>query len=234
MIKSTTAPTEAQSRDAPAQFKFAGKAGSFEGYAAIFGNVDSGGDVILEGAFQEFSKTRDGKTLVLYQHSIRDPIGKAVTSQDSKGLHFRAELALEDPTAKKAYTLMREGIIDCMSIGFDVLPGGAQSKPGRRELSRLKLFEISPVVWGMNTLARIETVKSALDCKHKRALEDLLRESLLLPQRKATAAASVLWPLLMYGDDLADSRDDRKPVNPGELAALARDLDQLTNLLKGN
>src|ERR1017187_1776130 len=223
MTQPPAVPHQVKHLDSPAEFKFAGKAGSFEGYAAVFGNLDSGGDVILPGAFQEFAKTRDGKTIVLYQHSMRDPIGKASVSQDSHGLAFKAELALEDPTAKKAYGLMRDGIIDSMSVGYDVLAGGEQFKQDRRELSRLKLFEISPVTWGMNELARIETVKSAMDCAHPRELEHLLRDSLFLSSRKAKAAANALWPLLSDRDDQADDRDDRKSVTLGELTAFTHE-----------
>lgn len=233
MNQSLAIPHQLKRFDSPAEFKFSGKAGSFEGYAAVFLNTDSGNDAIMPNAFQEFAKTRDGKTIVLYQHSIRDPIGKADVSQDSHGLHFKAELALDDPTALKAYTLMRDGIIDSMSVGYDVLPGGEQFKNGRRELSRLKLFECSVVTWGMNDLARIETVKSAMDCDNTRELEQLLRESLFISGRKAKAAANALWPLLSDRDDQTDDRDDRKSVNPIEIAALSRELNIFTQSLKG-
>ncbi len=233
MNHSLAVPHQLKRFDSPAEFKFAGKAGSFSGYAAVFNNLDSGGDVILPGAFQEFAKTRDNKTIVLYQHSVRDPIGKAEVSQDSHGLHFKAELALDDATAQKAYTLMRDGLIDSMSVGYGVLPGGEQVKQGKRELSRLKLFEISPVTWGMNDLARIETVKSAMDCDNTRELEQLLRESLFISSRKAKAAANALWPLLSERDVQDDERDARKSANTGEIAALARELDIFTQSLKG-
>jgi HK97 family phage prohead protease len=229
--KSISAP-QLKRFSSPTELKFAGKDGSFEGYAAVFNNVDSGGDVILPGAFKQFARTKDNRTIVLYQHSPRDPIGKADVSMDSHGLAFRAELALEDPTAKKAYGLMREGIIDSMSIGYDVLPGGEKYSPGKRELSSLKLFEISPVTWGMNELARIETVKSASACGNLRELEHLLRENLLLSSRKAKAAANALWPLLSDRDDQEDDRDDRKSASPIQLVEFAKELDQLTHLFR--
>ncbi|HEX7454967.1 MAG TPA: HK97 family phage prohead protease [Gallionella sp.] len=232
MNHSFASPPQIKHIDSPAEFKFAGSAGTFEGYAAVFGNVDSGGDVILPGAFQEFAKTKDGKTIVLYQHSLRDPIGKAAVSQDSHGLAFRGQLSLEDPTAKKAYGLMRDGVLDSMSIGYDVLPGGEQSKQGKRELSKLKLFEISAVTFGMNDLARIDTVKSAMDCGHTRELECLLRETLFLSKRKAIAAAAVLWPILNERDAQDDDRDDRLKAAPGQLISLASELNRITTLFK--
>ena len=39
----------------PAEFKFAdgGEAGTFEGYASVYGNKDSHGDVVEPGAFKD-------------------------------------------------------------------------------------------------------------------------------------------------------------------------------------
>jgi uncharacterized protein len=219
--------------DSPTEFKFADKAGKFTGYASIFGNVDSGGDVILPNAFKEFAQTKDGKTIVLYQHSTHDPIGKATVSQDSKGLHFEAELSLNDPTAKKAYTLMQDGIIDSMSVGYDVLEGGAKSFADRRELTKLKLYEISPVTWGMNELARIETVKSALDCSNTRELEELLRDTFVISSRKAKASANALFPILAGRDAQANERDVQSGTNNDEIAAILPAIYKFRQTLKG-
>lgn len=214
--------------DTPTEFKLANALGGFEGYAAIFGNVDQGGDVIVQGAFREFVKTRDGKVLILYQHSVRDPIGKAIVSQDTRGLHVRGELALEDPTASKAYGLMKSGILDAMSIGYQVLPGGAEQDKSVRKLTGLKLYEVSLVTWGLNEQARVETVKSALDCQHPRELEHLLRDALQLSSRKAKAASNALWPILNTERDVQEGdRDDRA------IAAYVSQLNSITTFLKG-
>lgn len=88
--------------NSPAEFKFAAAEGVVEGYAAVFGNRDLGGDVIVPGAFQQVSKTRDGRVLVLYHHDPRSPIGKAEVVQDSLGLQFKAQLMMDDPIASRA------------------------------------------------------------------------------------------------------------------------------------
>lgn len=161
----------------PTELKAAGDTGSFEGYAAIFGNIDLGGDVIERGAFKEFVKNRDGKTVVLWQHSMRDPIGVADVSQDDKGLRFAGQLVMEDATARKAHAHMKAGSVGDMSIGFNVLDGGSEvMNSGVRKLSALKLFEISPVTFGMNPLAGIEAVKHAAHIASIREFEDFLRD----------------------------------------------------------
>lgn len=146
---------------APTEFKAIGESGSFEGYASIFGNVDLGGDVIERGAFKEFVTNADGKVVTLWQHSMRDPIGVAEVKQDDAGLRFVGQLVLEDPAARKAHAHMKAGSVRGMSIGYDVLAGGAEIlKSGIRSLKALKLWEISVVTFGMNPAAGVTGVKS--------------------------------------------------------------------------
>lgn len=223
--------TALQQLSKAAEFKFSGTPGTFEGYAAVFGNVDGGGDVIAPGAFKDYQRTRDNRVLVLLQHSMRDPIGKADVSQDTRGLHVRGALAVDDPTAARAYGLMKSGLLDSMSIGFEIRSGGAQYVDGVRMLTDLKLYEVSIVTMGMNDLARVDAVKTAADCAHVRELEHLLRENpyFALSRRKATAAASALWPILTAERDAqGDARDER-----ADFVAIAKTLDQLSQQLKG-
>lgn len=162
----------------PTEFKAAGDTGRFEGYAAIFGNIDLGGDIIERGAFKEFVTNRDGKTVILWQHNTRDPVGVAKVRQDDKGLAFEGELVMEDPTARKAHAHMKAGSVNGMSIGYDVLDGGAEIlNSGIRTLSKLKLWEISPVTFGMNPLAGVDAVKHASRIATIREFEDFLRDA---------------------------------------------------------
>lgn len=148
-------------------------AGTFSGYAAIFGNVDYGGDVIERGAFAEMDKTKDGMVRVFYQHNPLQPIGKAHVAQDERGLRFDGQLLLSTSKGRDAHEQMKFGILDGMSIGYDVLPGGSEMmSSGVRSLKSLKLWEISPVTFGMNALARIESVKA----RTRKEFERFLRE----------------------------------------------------------
>lgn len=170
----------------PIETKAFGDTGTFEGYAAIFGNVDLGGDVIERGAFKEIVKGRNGMVKILNQHNSRDPIGAAEVKQDDKGLHFQGQLVLEAASARNAYALMKAGVLDGMSIGYDVLEGGAKIlESGIRQLKALKLWEVSPVTFGMNPLAGIETVKSCPHFDTIRECEAWLRDELGLTHSAA-------------------------------------------------
>jgi len=173
------------------EFKAFGDSGTFEGYAAIFGNVDLGGDVIERGAFKEIVKGRNGLVKVLNQHNQRDPVGLAEVKQDDKGLFFSGNLVLEAASARGSYALMKAGVLDGMSIGYDVLAGGAKVlTSGVRQLTSLKLWEISLVTFGMNPLAGVDNVKAAGQIETIREFEDFLRDAGGFSRAEALAIAS--------------------------------------------
>jgi HK97 family phage prohead protease len=202
----------------PTEFKAFGDTGSFEGYAAIFGNIDMGGDVIERGAFKEIIKGRNGMVKILNQHRQADPIGTADVQQDDKGLAFKGQLILEAASARSAYALMKGGALDGMSIGFDVMPGGAEVlNSGVRQLKSLKLWEISPVTFGMNPMAGITGVKSINTI---REFEDFLRDVGGFSHAAAKAIAA-------GGFKAPEPRDE----DDADLLALVR---RNISILKGN
>ena len=209
----------------PTEFKASGEAGSFEGYAAIFGNVDLGGDVIEPGAFKEIVRGRAGLVKVLNQHRIDDPIGVAQVTQDQKGLRFQGRLILDVPTARASYALMKSGALDGMSIGFHILPGGAEvDREGVRVLRALRLYEISPVTFGMNPLAGIDSVKHLSERPETlRQFEDALK-SMGFSRREAARIATKGW-----------SSEDSQSFcpDPSDLQTLQQALVACANSLKG-
>ncbi len=176
------------------EFKAMGDSGTFEGYASIFGNVDHGGDVVERGAFKEFAKRRNGKIVVLNQHRPSDPIGLADVEQDDRGLKFAGQLVLESASARSAHALMKAGVLDEMSFGYDILAGGAETlKSGVRMLKAIKLIEISPVTFAMNPLAGIDSVKAAEHLKTIREFEEFLRDVGGFSVQRAKQIASAGW-----------------------------------------
>lgn len=143
------------------QFKFAVKAltenGSFEGLASTYGNTDLGGDVVEPGAF---AKTLSEKSSVpiLWSHDIQEPIGIGKLTDSPQGLIVKGELALEVPAGQKAYALLKRGIVQGLSIGYDVVK---QRFVGEiRKLQEVKLWEVSLVVFPMNPESQVTAVKN--------------------------------------------------------------------------
>lgn len=161
----------------PFEVKSLDETGTFDGYAAVFGNVDYGGDVIERGAFKDLVKNDDGQVVVLWQHRTDSPIGVAEVAQDDVGLRFKGKLVLEDPNARRAQAHMKAKSVRGMSIGYDVLEGGFRMmSSGVRALTGLKLWEISLVTFGMNPLAGVAGVKFMSQITSVREYENFLRE----------------------------------------------------------
>jgi HK97 family phage prohead protease len=196
-------PANLKYLDAQLEFKDLSETGSFSGYASIFGNVDEGGDIVERGAFKEIMKTRDGKVRVLLHHNMREPIGKATVQEDDTGLRFDGQLVMEDAKARAAHAHMKAGILDGMSIGYDILANGSTStEAGNTRLHGLKLYEISVVTFGMNPLAKIETVKNRLpQVTTIREYEDFLREVGGFSNAQAKLLASGGWKVLQAARD---------------------------------
>lgn len=147
----------------------------FEGYGAVFGNVDSYGDVIAKGAFKETireSKATGQWPAMLSQHggmglSADDmtPIGIWTDmEEDDKGLFMKGKLA---PTSRgtEMYTLMKmqpRPAISGLSIGYIPIKWKMRSTPDepRRTLEQVKLIETSPVTFPANPKARVQSAKN--------------------------------------------------------------------------
>jgi HK97 family phage prohead protease len=168
--------------------------GSFEGLASVYGNVDLGGDVVEPGAFKEFNLTKDGQIRILDGHNTRAPIGKARLTDTHLGLAVKGTLEMAVARAREVHALMKAGIIDGLSIGFDILPDGAQTdEKGIRHISKIKLWEVSTTAFPMNQAATVSGVKEIARCTSIREVEDLLREAVGLSRTQAKLHANAIW-----------------------------------------
>ena len=135
--------------------------GTFEGLAAVYGNIDLGGDVIEPGAFAKTLTDRGGEIPILWQHDPREPIGLGKLNDTSQGLSVQGQLVLESPVAAKAHALMKARVLRGLSIGYDDIK--SKIVDGIRHLSEIKLFECSLVSFPMNELAQVSAVKGVVD-----------------------------------------------------------------------
>ncbi|SCW79596.1 HK97 family phage prohead protease [Ancylobacter rudongensis] len=139
--------------------------GSFEGYAALFGRVDLGRDLILPGAFaRSLAERGAGGVRMLFQHDPAEPIGFWTSlTEDSLGLQVKGQLTLDVARAREVLALMRAGAIDGLSIGFRTVEGRTDPRTRVRRLSHIDLWEVSIVTFPMQPEARIASVKRAGD-----------------------------------------------------------------------
>uniref|UniRef100_A0A193SD26 Putative prohead protease GP4 n=1 Tax=biofilter metagenome TaxID=1070537 RepID=A0A193SD26_9ZZZZ len=190
---------------APLTIKSAKDDGTFTGYAAVFNNVDLGNDIIMPGAFKAMKKTRDGKVRIAMYHDLRMLAGKGLCSQDEHGLQVEGQLTLGVSYVEDSYKLMKDGVLDGLSVGFDIRPGGAkwEERDGDyvRIISDAELWEFSIVPFGMNPEAVIDSVKTATNIRN---FEAQLR-GLGYSQREAKALASGGFKSLGHRDGDLDS-----------------------------
>jgi HK97 family phage prohead protease len=139
----------------------ANEAGAFSGYASLFGVVDSGGDVVMAGAFaRSLIKRGASGVKMLWQHQAAEPIGLWTSIvEDSRGLKVEGRLDLSVARAREALSLMRKGAIDGLSIGFRTQRATTEKSSGARRLHEIDLWEISVVTFPMLSQARIGAVK---------------------------------------------------------------------------
>jgi uncharacterized protein len=179
--------------EVPFELKTVDDAGNFEGYAAVFNNVDLGDDVILPGAFTRVKSTRGGKLKLALYHDLTRLVGAADYIQDDHGLLLKGRVNLAVSYARDAYELMKTEILDSMSIGFNTIKESFEERAGRRVriIKEAELWEASFVPFGMNPEAQILSVKSDI-----RLFENALRERIGLSQKEAAAVASLGYSAL--------------------------------------
>ena len=137
------------------------KAGIVKGYASVFNNVDSDNDIIKSGAYKKTIAENGKRVKYLYQHDMDKPIGKMVNlEEDEKGLVFEAEIA-KTQLGMDVIELIKAGVITENSVG--ILPIQKEMINGKREITEVKLYEVSAVTLAANDQAMILDVKGNVD-----------------------------------------------------------------------
>lgn len=140
-----------------------------EAYASTW-DKDLGNDTIVKGAFKKtiaerFSGGQKRDIKVLWQHDMSAPIGLPIhMEEDSTGLLTVSKIS-NTPLGRDAMQLALDGVIDKMSIGYDVIQSKDDGQSGRI-LSELKLYEYSMVTFPMNEKAGILQAKDLKMTEH--------------------------------------------------------------------
>jgi len=168
---------------------------------SVFGVTDSGLDRIWPGSFSKTFSERGHKILILDQHRT-DSIGSVIAKPmklrelskeelpselltnypDATGAaEVTAQFDLEDDISLGAWRRIKKNWITEWSFGYDALDYDFtdETKDGEpitvRNLRTVKLYEISPVLWGMND-ATVTTGAKADDAVAKEPDEKVEEE----------------------------------------------------------
>jgi HK97 family phage prohead protease len=132
--------------------------GSFTGLASTYGNVDQQGDAVMPGAFTKTLRDAKGPFPVLAGHDTQEQIGYAELEDSAAGLMVKGKLVLHTEKAKQAYELMKAKALRGLSIGYDTVRSAM--KDGVRQLTELKLYEVSVTPFPANEMAVVTGVKA--------------------------------------------------------------------------
>jgi len=147
------------------------KAGTIKGTALKY-NVDvMRGEGLAErvspGAFRA-QLAAPNRVMVLWQHDWDSPIGRGVKLTDStEELNFEALITenVDVPDARRALALLREGIVDEISVGFEWGTWHEERDEKKHQLTivhdKARLREFSVVTFGaLGKDARVKSVAS--------------------------------------------------------------------------
>ena len=155
--------------------------GIVETVFAVFGNLDMGGDIIHPGAFAKTFVERGHKVKLLDHHntdSVLRVLGKPLSFRELSADELPTDLLKEYPEATggawaqvqfnmktqaghDAFQHFRAGDIDEWSFGYDALDKdwSEVDEVEVRNLRTIKLYELSPVIWGMNPATTTTSAK---------------------------------------------------------------------------
>lgn len=153
-----------------------------------FGNVDTQGDIMLAGCFDEWLAENGDKPLhMLKAHDPKAwPLGFWTDfTADSDGLHAVGKLALEENfEAQTAAKMIKSGMVDGVSVGFRMLAGKMVPRDMGvmgRDIRKAHLMEASITPYKP---ANEEAVISEIDGEETKniykmeGMEDLVREAM--------------------------------------------------------
>lgn len=152
---------------------------TISGYAAVFGNKDKAGDILVKGCFSKSIQDRgpessaNDKIIMLWMHNMNEPIGRiTVLNEDEKGLYFEAIID-EVLRGEQAIKQLESGTLNQFSIGYQYVWENCEYDAEKDAfiVKEEKLYEISVVSIGCNGKTEYLGLKSIEDTE--KAYEEL-------------------------------------------------------------
>ena len=164
--------------------------GFFCGYASVFDVVDHHREVIAPEAFTKSLKRwqqRRQWPKLLWQHDMTKPIGFwKCLRVDQTGLYVEGQLLLDIQQAREAYTLLKSGVLDGLSIGFRPIQSRRDARVNARVIEEVDLLEISLVTFAANPAAKVTAVKERTHAPHGAGVLQHLIECLRSCEREGS------------------------------------------------
>jgi HK97 family phage prohead protease len=212
--------------------------GEFTGHASVFGGIDSYQDTVEPGAFKKTLKENKSFPL-LWSHNTAEPIGIITGEEDKKGLATIGSLNMDVASAREKRSLVKQGAIRGMSIGYEAVKWEFDNVEKVRHLKEIKLWEISLVVFPADRAAQVARIKG-VPYSDFGGLMDLLNDLDIKEiderfQDAAKRAADRIYALLKVQEPLASTPESVEPLTEQQpsLDSLFSALDRLNSTLTG-
>lgn len=146
--------------------------GTFSGYGSVFHIVDSYGTRVAPGAFSESIKRKPVR--MLRGHDPDRVIGRYTTVREDKhGLYLEGAFNLDVQDARETYSLVKNGDLDGLSIGFVTEEFEEDRKSQVRTLTKVDLWEVSVVTFAANAKASVVDIRTEKDADFEAQLADV-------------------------------------------------------------
>lgn len=164
-------------------FDFDEEEGFFKGYASIYDVVDSYNEIVTRGAFTKTLQENDGKFPLCWVHNVQEPLGIVYAKEETKGLLVEGYLNLGVQSAREKRSLMKQGAIKGLSIGFKTIKD--EWDGDLRKLKEIRLYEISPITLNFQACpdAEIEDVKRIQDFPYLSSKEKTKKDLIEMLER---------------------------------------------------
>jgi len=194
---------------------------TISGYASTFNNTDEkqmtwhpelreyvmASDTVRKGAFSKTISERKRRVAFCQNHNMEDPKGKIIELvEDEAGLKFVIRISDAEPKLK---TKIQEKIFEEFSIGFQTINASwSKQTDGTyiRELTEIKLWEISIVTVARDENARITDIKSL------NFAENILDDLLKMEKNEQKKFQLLQLKSLFVGEPI-ESLNDKKPTD---------------------
>jgi len=149
--------------------------GIIEGHLNFFSNIDFGDDRTMPGAFKKtlqesYARKRAQGLDFLYpylwnhDYSIPPPGGVFEANEDRRGLYVKVQMNMDTEMGRDLYSSFKSGFLKKQSMGYRAISvefvKDEETKRTIRNLLEVAVMEGSAVVFPMNDLAQVDTVKN--------------------------------------------------------------------------
>ena len=206
---------------------------TFEGYAAVFNsrsqNLGGFTEFVAPGAFTRSLKSRNDVKL-LWNHDSGAVLGSTragsmTLTEDAKGLKVIAKLP-NTQLGRDTAELLRTGLVDSMSFGFNVIKDKWNASGDERTLESVRLFEVSVVAFPAYEATAGTAIVRSLDKLATRAEVDAVALEAALTKLEAgedldNASRDLLTSVIDKLSPSAEFQPEADPSIVGDLGLLA-------------